>query len=295
MEMNAKVRRNLAITLFLAPGGLVYVLLVVNPLVQAFILATYRWRTLTTRVYAGLDNFVTVFSDNLFWMSMKNSLIFMVGTTLLQVGLGFTLGYLLYLQLKGYRFFKTVYFIPAVLATVAVGFVWSYIYSPNFGLLKPAMEFLGLGARYKSPLAEPGMALLALIFAQVWHFFGIQVMMFNAGFMNMPQDVIEMASIDGASGWRMIWHMVLPLAWEITKTVIILQMIGALRSFDLIFVMTQGGPNHATEVLPMHMFVHAFQNFNIGLGAVVAVVIFIVAMSLTMIMRALMHREALQY
>lgn len=293
--MNAKVRRNLAIALFLLPGGLVYVLLVVNPLVQAFVLATYRWRTLSSRVYVGLENFVTVFNDNLFWMSMKNSLIFMVGTTLLQVTLGFVLGYFLYLQLKGYRFFKTVYFIPVVLATVAVGFVWSYIYSPGFGLLKPAMEFLGMGDRYKSPLAEPGMALVSLIIAQVWHFFGIQVMMFNAGFMNMPQDVIEMASIDGASGFRMIWHMVLPLAWEITKTVIILQMIGALRSFDLIFIMTQGGPNHATEVLPMHMFVHAFQNFNIGLGAVVAVVIFIVAMSLTMIMRAVMHREALQY
>ncbi len=293
--MNAQVRRNLAIALFLLPGGLIYLLLVLNPLVQAFILATYRWKTLSTRVYVGLDNFVTVFSDNLFWMSVKNSLIFMIGTTVLQVALGFSLGYFLYLQLKGYRFFKTVYFIPAVLATVAVGFVWGYIYSPGFGLLKPAMEFLGLGAKYKSPLAEPGMALLALIIAQVWHFFGIQVMMFNAGFMNMPQDVIEMASIDGASGVRMIWHMVLPLAWEITKTVIILQMIGALRSFDLIFVMTQGGPNHATEVLPMHMFVHAFQNFNIGLGAVVAVVIFILAMSLTMGMRALMQREALQY
>jgi raffinose/stachyose/melibiose transport system permease protein len=293
--MNARVRRGLAIALFLLPGGIVYVLLVVNPLIQAFVLATYRWRTLTSRVYVGFENFLTVFGDNLFWMSVKNSLIFMVGTTVLQVVLGFVLGYFLYLQLKGYRFFKTIYFIPAVLATVAVAFVWSYIYSPGFGLLKPAMEFLGLGDRYKSPLAEPGMALLALIIAQVWHFFGIQVMMFNAGFMNMPQDVIEMASIDGASGLGMIWHMVLPLAWEITKTVIILQMIGALRSFDLIFIMTTGGPNHATEVLPMHMFVHAFQNFNIGLGAVVAVVIFILAMSLTLGMRKLMHREALQY
>jgi raffinose/stachyose/melibiose transport system permease protein len=250
---------------------------------------------LSERVYVGLENFVTVFSDNLFWMSMKNSLIFMAGTTVLQVVLGFVLGYFLYLQLRGYRFFKTVFFIPAVLATVGVGFVWGYIYSPSFGLLKPAMEALGLGARYKSPLATPSMALFAIIIAQFWHFFGIQVMMFNAGFMNMPQDVIEMASIDGASGLKMIWHMVLPLAWEITKTVIILQMIGALRSFDLIFIMTTGGPNHATEVLPMHMFVHAFQNFNIGLGAVVAVVIFILAMSLTMTMRALMQREALQY
>jgi raffinose/stachyose/melibiose transport system permease protein len=288
-------KKTLAIILFFLPGGLLYLLLVLNPLVQAFVLATFRWVTLNNRVYVGLENFRTIARDRLFWESMKNSLIFIGATTALQVVIGFTLGYFLYLQLPGYRFFKTVYFVPVVLATVAVGFVWGYIYSPAFGLLKPAMEALGLGHRYVPPLADPRSALFSIIVAHVWHFMGIQVMMFHAGFMNMPQDVIEMASIDGAAGLRMIWHMILPLAWEITKTIIILQIVGALRAFDMVFVMTGGGPNHATEVLPMHMFVHAFENFNIGLGAVVAVVIFIVAMALTMGLRKLMGREALQY
>jgi raffinose/stachyose/melibiose transport system permease protein len=293
MVSSQELHRRLAIVCFLAPGALLFGLLVLNPLVQAFILSAYRWVTLAKRVYVGLDNYWALARDRLFWYSMQNTLFFVVGTTCLQIFFGFVLGYFLYLQVKGYRFFKTVIFIPAVLATVGVGFVWSYIYSPSFGLLKPAMEFLGL--HYKSPLAEPRMALAALIIAHSWHFLGIQVMMFNAGFMNMPQEILEMASIDGAAGLKLIWYMVLPLSWEVTKSIIILQVVGALRAFDLVFVMTGGGPNHSTEVLPMFMFVQAFENFNIGNGAVAAVVIFVLAMGLTMGLRRMMSREILQY
>jgi raffinose/stachyose/melibiose transport system permease protein len=295
MVSKRELQRRLAIGGFLLPGGLLFVLLVLNPIVQAFILSTYRWVTLSRRVFVGFENYLALARDRLFWFSMRNTFIFVIGTTCLQVFFGFVIGYFLYLQVKGYRFFKTVIFIPAVLATVGVGFVWGYIYSPSFGLLKPAMEALGLGARYKSPLATPSMALFAIIIAQMWHFLGIQVMMFNAGFMNMPQEVMEMASIDGASGMKLIWYMVLPLSWEVTKSIIILQVIGALRSFDLVFVMTGGGPNHSTEVLPMYMFVQAFENFNIGNGAVAAVVIFVLAMGLTMGLRRMMAREVLQY
>jgi ABC-type sugar transport system permease subunit len=287
--------RTRTIILFLIPGLAVYLLLVLNPLAQGFFLSTQRWITLTRRVNAGFDNYVTLFRDGMFWSSMKNSLIFMVGTTLLQLGLGFTLGYFLYMQLKGYRFLKTLYFVPVILMTVAVGFVWGYIYSPAFGLLKPFMQAIGLGEIYFPPLASPKWALVAVIFAHSWRLVGIQIMLFYAGFMNMPHDVIEMATIEGASGFKMIWYMIIPLAWEITKMVVILQVTGALRAFDLVFVMTKGGPNHATEVLPLHMFVRAFENFNIGLGSAVAVIIFILSMGLTVGLRRLMRRDSLQY
>ena len=281
------------VTLFLLPGGLLYLALVLNPVVQGFILAMYRWRTLSNTVFVGFENFVTIFRDRLFWRSMEVSGWYMLWTTILQVVIGFLFGYFLYIQLKGYRFFKTVFFIPVVMATIAVGAIWGTIYSPTFSAFKPLVE--AFGGRYQSPLAEPSQALWAIIVAHTWHYSGIQIMLFNAGFMNMPQDVIEMASIDGASGLKMIYHMILPLAWEITKAIIILQVIGSLRAFDLVFVMTGGGPNNATAVLPIHMFMRAFENFQIGLGSVVAVVIFILSMGLTAGLRKLMGREALQY
>ncbi len=144
------------------------------------------------------------------------------------------------------------------------------------------MEALGLGKYYVPPLAQPSTALLAVIVAHIWQAFGIQIMLFNAGFMNMPPEIIEMASIDGASGIKMVWHMIIPLSWEICKTVIILQIIGALRAFDLVYVMTGGGPHHATELLPLNMFVYAFENFNFGNGSVVAVIIFVLCMGFTL-------------
>jgi raffinose/stachyose/melibiose transport system permease protein len=293
--MQRKNQARIAIAVFLIPGLLYYLVLVLIPISQAFVLSTYRWVSLRSRVFVGFDNYVSVFQNEIFWKSMRASAIFMLVTTTLQVVLGFAIGYFLYMQLRFYRFFKTVFFVPVVLNTVAVGFIWGYIYSPAFGLLKPFLEAIGQGQHYFPPLASPSTALLAVIIAHIWNTLGIQIMMFNAGFMNMPQDVMEMASIEGASGFRLIWHMVIPMAWEITKTVIVLQIIAGLRVFDLVFVMTNGGPNHATELLPLHMFATAFENFNIGNGSVVAVIIFVLCMGLTLGLRKVMARETLQY
>ncbi|MBM7583430.1 raffinose/stachyose/melibiose transport system permease protein [Caldicoprobacter guelmensis] len=289
--MDVIKNKKLAIIMFLLPGLTLYVLLVLYPIVNGIVLSMYRWKTVSIKVFAGLDNYLGVFTDSLFWKSVKNSLIFMIGTGLIQLPLGFILGYLLYLQLKGYRFFRTVYFIPPMLMSVAVGYIWGYIYSPAFGLLKPLMESIGLGKYYLPPLANSGTALFFIILAQAWHSTGIQMMLFNAGFMNMPEEVIEMSVIDGAVGWKKIFYIILPLSWEVTTSVIILQLTGALRSFDLIYVMTGGGPNHATEVLPIYMFVKAFQEFNIGYGAVAAIVIFILSISLTVGLQKLMKKE----
>lgn len=289
--MKVNKRNAAAVILFLLPGLALYIFLVMNPIAQSVVFSMFRWVTLGTRRFVGFENFAGVLGNTIFWKSMVNSLYFMVFTTVLQVAVGFVLGYFVYLQLRFYRVFKTILFMPTILATVAVGFIWSYIYSPGMGLLKPFMEFVGLGSHYVPPLSSPTYALIAVILAQTWNSAGVQIILFNSGFMNMPGEVLESASIDGASGLRMIFHMVIPLSWDIIKTIIILQLIGALRSFDLIFVMTGGGPNHATEVLPLHLFVNAFQNFNIGYGSVIAVVIFTLCMLITVIMRKAMFRE----
>ena len=282
-----------AVILFVLPGLILYAYLVLYPILQSAVLSLFKWDTLVSKSFVGFGNYVSVFTSSQFWKSMTNSLIFMVATTALQVIIGFFLGYLVYLQLRGFRLFKTLFFIPTVLPSVAVGFIWSYIYSPSMGLLKPLMTAIGLKAYYIPPLSDQTLALLAIIIAQTWTSCGIQVILFNSGFMNMSGEVIESATLDGASGFRMIRYMIIPLSWDIIKMVIILQLIGALRAFDLVYIMTGGGPNHATELLPMHLFVNAFQNFNLGYGNVIAMVIFVMAMLITISMRKLMERDSL--
>ena len=152
--MDVIKNKRLAIIMFLIPGLLVYLLFVFYPILQGVILSTYRWKTVSVKAFTGFDNYIGVFQDNLFWKSMKNSFIFMLGTGLIQIPLGFILGYLLYLQLRGYRYFQTIFFIPPMLMTVAVGYIWGDIYSPAIGILKPLMQAVGLGKYYIPPLAD---------------------------------------------------------------------------------------------------------------------------------------------
>jgi len=291
--MKITKKNKVTLILFVLPALLVYLMWVVYPIIDAVWMSTLKSESLHSSHFVGLDNYISVFTSKLFWKSMKVSLIFILCTTFFQVVLGFFYGYLVYLQPKGYRIYKVLLFIPNVLPSVATGFIWSYIYSPSMGLLKPFMQAIGLGQFYISPIADPKLALYALVFAQVWSGLGIQVILFNSGFMNIPTEVVESARLEGATGWKLIKYMIIPMSWDITKMVIILQTIGALRSFDLIYVMTAGGPNHSTEVLPMHLFVNAFQNFNLGYGNVIAVVLFVLAMIITVVMRKVMERDSL--
>jgi raffinose/stachyose/melibiose transport system permease protein len=279
------------LTLLVLPGLVYYLFLLLNPLLQGVVLSFYRWPTLSRKVFGGLSNYVDVFENTLFWKSLKNSLVFMAVTTVLQVTIGYILGYLVYMQLRFHRFFKTVFFMPNVLLSVAVGFVWGYIFSPSIGILKPVMTAIGLGEYYISPLAVPNLALAAIIIAQVWNQVGIQIVLFNSGFMGLNEEVLESAAIDGASGLKLHFSMIIPLSLPVLKTVIILQIVGALRSFDLIWVMTMGGPNHATEVLPLHLFVNAFSYFKLGYGSVIGVIIFILAIGITGLIRLLLRED----
>lgn len=291
--MKITKKSKLTVILFVLPALIVYLIWVIYPIINAMWMSMLKSDTLHSSHFVGFENYISVFKSTLFWKSMRISLIFIVLTTTFQVILGFLYGYLVYLQPKGYRIHKILLFVPNVLPSVATGFIWSYIYSPSMGILKPLMEAIGLGQYYISPIADPKLALVAVVFAQIWSGLGVQVILFNSGFMNIPSEVIESAKLDGATGWKMIKTMVIPMSWDITKMVIILQTIGALRSFDLIYVMTAGGPNHSTEVLPMHLFVNAFQNFNLGYGNVIAVILFVLAMIITVFMRKVMERDSL--
>jgi len=285
------IKKFSVIVLFSLPALILYFILLLLPIIKGFVLSTYKWTTLTKYHFVGFDNYIKVIRDSVFQKSFVNSLIFMVGSSALQIVLGFVLGYMLYLQVRKYKLFKTVLFIPTVLSTTAVGFIWNYLLSPAFGLVKPTMELLGLGRYYSAPLANVNIALLFTIIAQVWSHLGVPIMMFNSAFMSNSQEVIEMSLIDGATGFKQIIYMVIPLAMDIIKVIVVLQVIGALRAFDLIFVMTRGGPNHATEVLPMNMFLTAFESFKFGEGNVVGVIIFFMSMVITVGLRKILHTD----
>jgi raffinose/stachyose/melibiose transport system permease protein len=274
--------------LFAAPGLILYGFIVLYQITQGIGMSFYTWPTITTMKFAGLENYFRMINNQYFWKSLFHTFLYMFGTSSLQLIIGFTIGYLLYFMLPGYRFFRVILFVPAVLASVAVGFVWQYIYSPAFGLLKPVMQLFGLGHYYIPPLASENLALLSIIFAQTWASVGVQIMMYNAAFMRIPPDVIEAAIVDGISGFGMIRHMIFPLSLDVGKVIIILQVIGSLRAFDLVFIMTKGGPNHSTELLAMSVYQTAFERFKFGEGNAIAVFIFLLCLAATVLLQRLL-------
>ncbi len=280
--------------LFLVPGVALYSLLVVVPVAQSLVLSTHRWVTLSKTVFVGFDNYIGISADKLFWNSFRISLTYAGLLMTTNVFMGFVLGYLLFMKLPFYRGFKILFFMPTVLTSVAVGFIWSYIYSPECGLFKLVVQILN-NRDLMPPLADPKIAMIFVLVASSWNNVGIPMILFNACFVGLPPELLESAEIDGATGWRKIASMIIPLSWEVLKTNVILQLVAALRSFDLVFAMTRGGPIHSTELLPLYMYTTAFDMMNLGHGAVVAVVILALCMGLTVVLRRLMQREVLQY
>lgn len=259
---------------------------------QGFELSLFRWKSIVTKFFVGFDNYIWLFKSDVFWKSLGLTMLYMLVTTVASIVIGFTLGYFIYLNLRGRGFFRTVFFIPTVLASVAVGYIWKYIYSPSIGIGGQLMSLLGFDP-LAGPLSEGSTAIWAVMIVHVWANVGVQVMMFNAGFNGISEDVLEYATLDGCVGWKMVYHMMIPMSWDVVKMIIILQVIGSLRAFDLIFVMTGGGPNHATEILPMSMYTQAFVNLKFGEGSAIAVVIFVLCMGLTMLLRKILKKELL--
>ena len=293
--MEQMKRNPVVIILFLLPGLLVFLILVLKPIAGGFVMSMMKWTTFIKTEFVWFQNYSYLFHDELFWQSVKVSLIFMFGTTVIQIVLGFMLGYFLYLQLKGYQFFRTVLFMPSTLLAVGVGFFWGFLLSPRVGLWQHLLEVIGLSQFYKPLLGSSGTALMVVILAHVWLALGYTILLFNAGFQNMPKHILEAASIDGASGWKKLIYIIIPVSWEIDRMVIILQIVGSLRAFDLIYIMTSGGPLHGTEVLPLHMFTLAFENFQIGMGCSVAVILFAICMLFTIEIIRFTRRDALEY
>lgn len=288
--MNKGMKRNfLTICAFIAPALTLYLFFMWIPAVRAFYLSMFNWKGLGDMSFIGLDNYRFMFGNRVFVSSVKTTVAYMLINVPLQIGSSYLLAYLLYLGFKGYKLFRFIFFIPVVLLTVAVGIVFDFLLSPHFGIFKPL--FATFGVAYQNPLAFAGTALITAILADWWKWLGTKIMLFYAGFQNMPLDVIEAAKIDGASGFRMFSRIILPLTWEVLTMVLILLVIGSLKVFNLLFIMTQGGPNGATEVLTIHLYNTAFGEMNFGVGNSIAVIIFVLSLLITLLLRKSLKKD----
>ena len=266
-------QRMLAPWLFLAPGMLMFLIYVIIPIFQSMWISFYDWDGLGPRTWIGIGNYVELFDDEAFFTSFRNNIIWLV-LYLLAVPAGLMIAIFLNQTVRGMRFYKSLFFFPFVISQVVVGLMFSWFYAPNFGLFYKLIEMVtGTGV---AVLADDRFVTYGIIAAGLWPQIAYVMILYLTGLNNVAPDQIEAARLDGAKSWRMLWYVIIPQLRPATFIAVVVTVIGALRSFDLVSVMTDGGPYGSSRVLSFYMYEKALSEygFRMGYGAAIAVVLF---------------------
>jgi len=258
--------------LLLLPAGL-FLLVIVSSTVQSIWLSFFDWDGTGPKSWVGWGNYVELFDDPQFWVSLKNNVIWLVLFLLAPV-FGLALALFLNQRLPEMRFVKSVFFIPLVLAHVIIGVVFTWFYDPTFGIL--ALAFKALGLQPLAILSDEHLVTFGIIVAALWSQIAFCLVLFLAGLSQIDHELIAAAKMDGASGWRLFRHIVLPQLHSVTFVAAIITVIMSLRNFDMIAVMTQGGPYGSSTVLAYQMYDTTIFSFRAGYGAAIATILFLI-------------------
>ncbi|MFC0400699.1 carbohydrate ABC transporter permease [Paraburkholderia rhizosphaerae] len=265
-------RRNRAALLFLLPGALIFALYVVYPVLSSIVLSFYNWDGMTPRTFIGLANYAELLRSDTFYVALRNNVLWLV-LFLLAPPIGLAFALYLNQSVRGIRLVKSLFFAPFVLPGVVVGLVFSWFYDPTFGLLK---LIIGYGIPV---LGDPRYVTYGIIFAALWPQIPFCMILYLTGLTGINSEVIEAARMEGAKGFRLLWHVILPQLRPATFMAFVLTVIGALRSFDLISVMSGGGPFDSSTVLAYYMYDQAIKYYREGYSASIAVVLFLIMLA----------------
>ena len=263
--------------LFLAPGMIMFLVYVISPIFQSFWLSFYDWDGLGEKVWLGWANYAELFDDDAFYTSLWNNVLWLV-LYLLAVPAGLGIAIFLNQTVFGIRLYKSLFFFPFVISQVVVGLMFSWFYAPNFGLFYKLIEWLtGTGV---AVLADPDLVTYGIIAAGLWPHIAYCMILYLTGLNNVSPDQVEAARLDGARGLRMLWFVILPQLRPATFIAVVVTVIGALRSFDLVSIMTDGGPFGSSRVLSFYMYEQALSEYGyrMGYGAAIAVILFLIMM-----------------
>ncbi|MRN54419.1 carbohydrate ABC transporter permease [Paenibacillus monticola] len=285
------------IAVFIVPCLLLYVCLVFVPILVSLYTGLLKWDGLTSAHFIGFGNFKEMFfHDPVFWPSVKRTLLYSVAS-MLEIPLCLGMAILLNRNLKKGNTLVSIYFTPVILSVVIIGQLWKTIYNPASmgGMLNGVLISLGLDSWTHNWLTEPNIAMFALYVVSLWQYFGYHLLIQYTGVQNIPDELYEAAKIDGADGFKADRYITLPLIVPIFKISIILAFIGSLQAFDLVMVMTAGGPAHATDVISTHMYNSSFMSFKYGYGSAIATFLVVVCLVFTAFINTIFNKLERKY
>ena len=286
MKDNALAKRrqrstNQAAFIFLLPVILIMCVFIFYPIIESFRISTLNWNGISAdTTFIGLDNWIKLIQDESFWLAFRNNIIIMVCSIIIQIPIGLAEATFIEFAGKKSTICKIIWFIPMLMSSVAIGFLFTYALASNGGIISAISNFFGGGNI--DLLGNPKTALIT-VFVIAWQFAPFYMVYCMAAFTNISEDVYEASLIDGATKGQYFWKIALPLLMPSIKSAAILSMVGSLKYFDLIYVMTGGGPGTSTELMATYMYKQAFTEFNMGYGSAVAAGMFILITVISLI------------
>jgi raffinose/stachyose/melibiose transport system permease protein len=263
---------------FVLPALGVYLLFFGLPFVATIWLSFTQWSGVGAPDFTGAANYARLAEDEAMWAALGNNMIWVVIGTAMPVAVGLVLAVMLWSDARGSVVYRAIYFLPVVLSPVVIGIIWGWIYNPLFGLLNTALRGVGLGGWAIGWLGEPETALYAVLVTAIWSYFGFCIVVLFAGLQKVDPELVAAARVDGAGARQRFWHVIVPQIRPVLTMVIVYTVIGGLNVFDVVWVMTSGGPNNASEVIATYTYEVAFRGNEYGYGATLSMVMSVVAL-----------------
>ncbi len=272
---SAKRKNAIAIIVFLAPAFIVYTVFTVTAIIQSGYYSLFDWDGLTNPIFVGIENYITIFtsSKTAFRQAVLNSFVFAGVSLFIQLPFAIFISIVISRVTKGEKFFRTLYFIPVLIMTAITAQLWMKIYDPNYGLINQMLEIIGLESLQRNWTVDESTALLSVILPGLWQWMGYYMLILYTGVKSISPDINEAAAVDGASKFQQAIHITIPMILPAIKICVTFMVIGSMKAFDLVYLITRGGPMNMTEVPTLTMFITIFNNNQYGLGSAMTVVI----------------------
>ncbi len=265
--------------LFMVPAMVVYCAIVVAPTLYSLYLSLFKWNGLGEKTFVGLNNYVNLFTkDQVFRIALKNNLIWIVLTIAFTMTIALLLAVALNRKFRGRVVYRAIFYFPYMLSWVVIGIVWRWIYNPNIGFLDELLRLLHLEDLSIVWLSEPKIALYCVFIAALWQGIGQPMLYFLAGLQGVPKELYEAAEVDGANKASLFFHITIPQLKETFIIVFATLTIASMKVYDVVYVMTNGGPVNSTQTLASYMYAQTFSYTNLGIGSAIASIMMLVMM-----------------
>jgi raffinose/stachyose/melibiose transport system permease protein len=291
--MNSIYRNKRAIFLFLLPALILFVGIIIVPIIMSAYWSLHDWNGFTDMKFIGFENYVKLFTSKAinFPKALVNVFLYAGLSIFIQLPFSLLLALLLAKGRRGSRSFLSIYFIPVIMSTVVIGQLWLKIYNPDYGILNVALKSMGLDTWAKVWLGDRSTALMASFIPTLWQYTGYHMLLMYAGIRNVPPEIKEAATIDGASEWQINFKIIIPMIKPVLKVCAIISITGALKIFDLIYILTNGGPAHATEVPSTLLVDMLFLRNSYGMGSAIAIILIFLCFFFAVLIRKAFKTE----